>query len=365
MGQRTIFHVDMDAFFASIEIVHNPSLKGKPVIVGGSPDSRGVVSTCSYEARAYGVRSAMSLFEAKKRCPHAIFLEGHFDLYREYSSRIIEILTTYSPQIEVVSIDEAYLDVSFCQKDAKSYGRELKHKIFQETALTCSLGIATNKLVAKIASSLAKPNGLYEILPRHESTFLATLPISAIPGIGSKTERILSDDQIHWISDLQKIGLRGLMERYGTRGYYFFLAAHGIDKDPVNGDYQFPKSIGAETTFDVDQSDIPTLLNTLEELARKAHQRMLKHKTRTRGFSLKLRYSDFRTITRSHLLFAQTNRFEIIWEAIRDYFFKIYTPHTPIRLIGITFEKLAEEYWQPTLWDWEKESREGQSIAQS
>lgn len=357
MDRRIIYHIDMDAFFASIEVVNNPALQGRPVIVGGSPDKRGVVSTCSYEARAYGVHSAMSLFEAKKRCPHAEFIQGNFELYRSFSSRIMQILLTYSAQLEIVSIDEAYLDVSFlheCNEDPKQYGRILKKEILKSTGLTCSLGIASNKLIAKIASSTAKPNGLYEIPHGHEAAFLATLPIGAIPGIGSKTEKILLNDNLSRISDLQKLDLHELIDRYGTRGYSFYLAAHGIDKRPVDGDYHFPKSIGAETTFEVDQSEFTLLTEALYELVQKACRRLHKHQTRARGFSLKLRYSDFRTITRSHLLFGHTNDLAIIWNEARDFFTKIYVQETPLRLIGISLEKLADTYWQPTLWEWEQ-----------
>ncbi|CCB86598.1 MULTISPECIES: DNA polymerase IV [Parachlamydia] len=358
MNQRIIFHIDMDAFFASIEILRNPSLKGKPVIVGGSPDKRGVVSTCSYEARAYGVHSAMSLFEAKKKCPHAIFVEGDYAIYRNYSSKVMDILSRHSSLVEVVSIDEAYMDVSFLKDDpemtAKQYGRKLKEAVLKNTGLTCSVGIASNKLIAKIASSRAKPNGLYEIPSGEEAAFLATLPIGAIPGIGSKTEKSLIDDRLYTIADLQKIDLDTLIERYGTRGYYFYLAAHGIDKRPVDGEEYFPKSIGAETTFEADLADSTILLETLSELVQKACKRLKKYQTRTRGFSLKLRYSDFRTVTRSRLLFSHTQDEQTIWEEARDFFLKVHTKDVPLRLIGISLEKLSDGYWQPTLWNWEQ-----------
>ncbi|MBS4168283.1 DNA polymerase IV [Parachlamydia sp. AcF125] len=358
MNPRIIFHIDMDAFFASIEILRNPSLKGKPVIVGGSPDKRGVVSTCSYEARTYGVHSAMSLFEAKRKCPHAIFLEGDYTLYREYSSKVMKIFSEYSPLLEMVSIDEAYLDVSFLKNDptlsSKQYGRALKEAVLQRTGLTCSIGIASNKLIAKVASSRAKPNGLYEIPAGEEAAFLATLPIGAIPGIGSKTEKSLLEDHIYTIADLQEMGLETLIDRYGTRGYYFYLAAQGIDKRPVDGEEYFPKSIGAETTFETDLTDSAILLEVLLELVQKVCRRLKKHQTRTRGFSLKLRYSDFRTITRSRLLFSHTQDEQTIWEEARDFFLKIHIKETPLRLIGISLEKLSDGYWQPTLWDWEQ-----------
>lgn len=354
LKKKTIFHVDMDAFFASVEILLQPDLKGKPVIVGGDPSKRGVVSTCSYEARKYGVRSAMSLFEAKKRCPHAIFLEGHYSLYQEYSEKIMEILFSFSPVTECVGIDEAYMDVT--EELAKygsafKMGQLLRQAIFKETGLTCSVGIGSNKLIAKIASSLGKPNGLYEIPSGQEAEFLRPLAIEKIPGIGIKTQMLLNNDGIKIVADMQKLGMEELISRYGAFGYYFHFAVWGKDNREVSTEEPPPKSIGAETTFETDQSDREFLHQELIAIFEKAYRRLRKHKMRTRGFSLKLRYSNFKTITRSLTFDTHLVDHERLLTTTLALFDTIYEGKIPLRLVGISFEKLTDGYWQPTFWD--------------
>ena len=351
MDHRIVMHVDMDAFFASVEVVNNPSLKGKPVIVGGDPDKRGVVSTCSYEARKFGVRSAMSMFEAKKRCPHAIFLEGNFALYREASDKVMEILQSFSPCVEIVGIDEAYVELKEDKSSPFKVGQSIRRKVFEATSLTCSVGIGSNKLIAKIASSHAKPNGLFEVPPNLEKDFLAPLPIESIPGIGIRTQVELNNDGIFKVSDLQNLGMDTLINRYGAYGYYFHLASHGKDNRPVSEEDPAPKSIGAETTFEKDIDERDLLLEELQPLIEKAYQRMRRHKMRTRGVSLKLRFSDFKTITRSLSFENHTINYRFLKETTCEFFTQIW-PGTPLRLIGLSFEKLTDSYWQPTFWDW-------------
>lgn len=356
MENRVIFHIDMDAFFASIEILRNPSLKGKPVIVGGRPDTRGVVSTCSYEARAFGVRSAMPLSKAYKLCPHGIFLNGSYRLYCEYSEQVMEIFHDFTPIVQVISIDEAYLDVS---EEIKNYenahaaAQILKKKVFDQTKLPCSIGIASNKLVAKVASGLAKPNGIKQIPPGTESEFLAPFPIQTLPGIGEKTQEVLNNHDIQFVKDLQILGLDPLMQRYGERGYYYFLAAHGRDSRPVNCDDSVRKSIGAEHTFETDQCEYPVLIEALNELMKKAWNRLKRNNMHTRSITLKIRDGTFHTITRSRILFADTANFDILLEETIKLFNNNYTSGIPLRLIGVSFHKLSDQYWQPTLWDWE------------
>lgn len=353
MNARTIFHVDMDAFFASIEIARDPSLKGKPVIIGGLPDQRGVVSTCSYEARAFGVRSAMSLFEAKKRCPQGIFLEGNYQLYKEYSNQIMQIFQACTPYLEIVSIDEAYLEVTQAAPQyggPKALAELLKAAVLKQTLLTCSVGIASNKLVSKIASSFQKPNGLTYVVPGEEASFLAPLKIQSIPGIGTKTQIVMNSDGFELIKDLQEAGLDDLMRRYGTHGYHHYQASMGIDTRPVEWEEMPPKSIGAETTFDIDQSDVGVLEDALWEMCEKACRRLKRHKMRARGLSLKLRYSNFRTITRSHTFNTHINDLETFYEEALTLMRKHYQGDLPLRLIGVSLEKLTDSYWQPTLW---------------
>lgn len=198
----------MDAFFASVEIVKNPALRGKPVIVGGRPDRRGVVSTCSYEARKFGVRSAMPVSEAYRLCPHGIFLEGDYSLYREFSEKVFAIFYQKTPYVEVVSIDEAYLDVSepiASGMTPKDLATSIHQEVFRTTQLTCSIGIAANKLVAKIAAGKAKPNGIFEVIPGTEDAFLAPLPIQSLPGIGTKTQVVLNQEGFLTVADLQAL----------------------------------------------------------------------------------------------------------------------------------------------------------------
>lgn len=354
MNARTILHIDMDAFFAAVEVALNPTLKGKPVIVGGSPDQRGVVSTCSYEARAFGVRSAMALSEAVKRCPHGIFIQGSYEVYRAYSRQIVEIFKRFSDKIEMFSIDEAYMDASDIVSlygDGKNLGALIRRQIFEETKLCCSIGVGANKLVAKIGSGLAKPNGLYDIPLGHEAIFLAPLPIEMLPGIGEKTKTALNQEGFKQIKDLQNESLHTLIERFGARGYLFYHEAHGRDARPVIFGDTTPKSIGAETTFDKDSADREFLCETLHGLTLKAWTRLKKHKMRTRGLSIKLRYSDFRTTNRSSTFYTDENRFEKLWEATLLLFEKSYQGNAPLRLIGIAFEKLNDGYWQPTFWN--------------
>jgi DNA polymerase IV len=354
MDHRIILHLDMDAFFAAVEVVRDPHLKGKAVIVGGNPERRGVVSTCSYEARQFGVHSAMSLFEAKKRCPHAIFLEGDFSLYREYSNVVMGLLYTYTPLVEVVSIDEAYLDVTAVASEhggAVSLGQEIRQTIFQKTRLTCSVGIGSNKLIAKIAASRAKPNGFKIIPPGDEAMFLAPLPVQTLPGVGEKTQESLNRDGIQTVADLQEIELDLLMQRYGSHGYYLHLAAFGKDSRPVENEDHPPKSIGAETTFEVDQDDVGLLKTSLEDLFNRSYRRLWRHRMRARGISLKLRFSDFRTITRSLTLDGHTNDREVLLQALFRLFYKSHDGKEALRLIGMSLERLTDSYWQPTFWD--------------
>lgn len=342
----------MDAFFASVEIVENPSLRGKPVIVGGSKDHRGVVSTCSYEARRYGVHSAMPTATAYRLCPKGIFIEGNYSLYRAYSDRVFNILYQHTPFVEAMSIDEAYLDVSELLSDdvtPKSLSIAIQSQIFEETKLTCSIGIGTNKLISKVAVSKAKPNGIFEVFPGTEKPFLSSLSIQSLPGVGVKTQRILNQEGFTTIGDLQALSLDALIARYGTWMYPYYLAAQGEDNRPVCWQDQPPKSIGAETTFDKDLSDVAHIQQELEHLIAKTYKRLKAHKMRTKRLSLKLRYSDFKTVTRSCTLISHTNDLLAIQPAAIALFQNNYGGDPPLRLIGISFEHLSDSYWQPLL----------------
>ncbi|MBA3236954.1 MAG: DNA polymerase IV [Parachlamydiaceae bacterium] len=350
---RTIFHIDMDAFFASVEEAENPTLKGKAVIIGGQPGQRGVVSTCSYEARRFGVHSAMSLTEAGKRCPHAIFLQGNHALYREYSNQIMQIFLAATPYVEVVSIDEAYLDVTdvFQLYDgAIALAELLKKIILMQTKLTCSVGIASNKLLAKIASSTYKPNGLLAVPEGEEAQFLAPLPISTIPGIGKKTALRMEADGFFDIHQLQAAGIDLLMRLYGNWGYQCHQSAMGFDNREVQWEESSCKSIGAETTYAENQIDFIILKETLEALCQKVWTRLKRYRMRARGLSIKLRSETFHTITRSYTFDSHVNDLEEISRAATVLLENNYANELPLRLIGISLEKLTDTYWQPTFW---------------
>ena len=341
----------MDAFFASVETVRDPSLSGKPVIVGGRPNSRGVVSTCSYEARAFGVHSAMSLSEAHRRCPHGIFLDGDFDLYREFSEKVMSIFYFFTPYVEAVSIDEAYLDISHVINETPVVlAKAIKKRVVDETRLNCSVGIASNKLVAKIASSKSKPNGLLEVIPGTEPTFLAPLSIQSIPGIGTKTQEVLNHEGIKTIADLQMFSQEELIQSYGASGYYYHQAARGQDNRPVAWENVSPKSIGAEIKFSQDQSDFILISAQLKDLLGKAYRRLRAHKMRTRRVSLKLRFKDFKTISRSHTLSTHINEHSTLETVAFELLQLNYKGWPPLRLIGVSFEQLTDGYWQPTFW---------------
>ncbi len=348
MENRTILHLDMDAFFAAVEVVENPAYRGKPLIIGGDPESRNVVSTCSYEARKYGVHSAMPTFEAKRLCPHGIFVDGSHHLYKEYSTRVFDILHAMTHKVQPVSIDEAYIDVSDLDASGKLIARWLRERVLEKTGLTCSVGVASNKLVAKIASSIGKPDGLYEIPDGTEEAFLRPQKIKAIPGIGSKTEEVLYHDGIRTIGDMQELTLEELTFRYGQRGYLYFHKARGIDRSEVEWWEHAPKSIGAETTFPKDLDHIDEIEKVFDKVFKKAFRRLIKQGMLTRSLQLKMKNSEFKTITRSHGLQGHSKDEVVLLEESKKLLYSSYSGE-PIRLIGICFEKLTDSYWQPLL----------------
>ena len=358
---RTIFHIDMDAFFASVEEAENPSLRGKALIIGGLPGQRGVVSTCSYEARRYGVHSAMSLSEAGKRCPHGIFMPGNYSLYRAYSSKIMEIFCASTPYVEIVSIDEAYLDVTSILHQyggSQTLAKLLKEIILQQTKLTCSVGIASNKLMAKIASSANKPDGLTLIPKGTEALFLGPLPVGTIPGIGKKTALAMETDGFHNIAQVQEAGIDKLMQLYGNWGYHCYQVALGRDDRPVQWEETAPKSIGAEVTFDQNLDDLKAIKETLIQLCQKIWRRLRLNKMRARGITLKLRNAAFHTITRSATFGSHVNDLKEITERAISLFDSHWANQLPLRLVGISLEKLTDSYWQPTFWNEESEGLE-------
>lgn len=351
--ESVIAHLDMDAFFASVELLRHPEFRGKPLVIGGNPKSRGVVSTCSYEARAFGVRSAMPVSQAYKLCPQAIFWQGDYSYYVEISKQVMALLKEEVPLLQVVSIDEAYLDLTRIikkEKDAMLLAKAIREKIRKELHLPCTLGIGSSKLIAKIASKEAKPRGILQVLSGYEKEYLRPKAIQAIPGLGKSATATLNRQGIYSIGDLQKLPLLYFLHKFGSRGYWLHFSSQGIDKRKVEPTPSQRKSIGAETTFPANLSDSETLLATLDKLLLKVHNRLCRKNAFARGLTLKLRDKDFHTITRSVALPNTTQEFAILKENAHSLFLQNYQEEE-IRLIGVTLERLSFGQWQPTFWD--------------
>jgi len=339
---RTIFHVDMDAFFVSVEELHDPSLKGKAVVVGGQRDERGVVSAASYEARKFGVHSAMPLRTAAKMCPHAIFVNGHPERYRECSERVYKVLGSFTPQVEMASIDEAYLDMTGTER---LHGPPLRaaHTLHQrmkaDTGLNCSVGIGTSRLIAKVSSAQAKPNGVLWIVPGGESKFLAPLDVREIPGVGKVMEGHLHALGIQKVGDLAKLEDSELEDRFGKWGLALAGKARGEDAggwfDSEVGEDVGAKSISHEHTYNEDTADPTQLEATLMRLSEMVGRRLRESSFHARTVQLKLRYKDFTTITRAHTLAAPTQLDTEIFEQIRTLFRKNWKTGAEVRLLGV------------------------------
>jgi DNA polymerase-4 len=348
---KTIFHVDMDAFFVSVEELSDPSLKGKAVVVGGQRDERGVVSAASYEARKFGVHSAMPLRTAAKLCPHAIFVDGHPERYRECSAQVYEVLNTFSPLVEMASIDEAYLDMTGTDRlhgPPLRAAHSLHNKVKAETQLNCSIGIGASRLIAKVSSAKAKPNGVLWVIPGQETKFLAPLDVRDIPGVGKVMEQNLHALGIHQVADLARLDEAVLEERFGKWGLALAGKARGEDAggwfDAEVGERSDPKSISHEHTFNEDTANAVQLETTLMRLTEMVARRLREHRLHARTIQLKLRYKDFTTITRAHSLAASTQLDTEIFEQIRTLFRKTWKRGAEIRLLGVhvsSFEEAA------------------------
>jgi DNA polymerase IV len=346
---KTIFHVDMDAFFVSVEELSDPSLKGKAVVVGGQRDERGVVSAASYEARKFGVHSAMPLRTAAKLCPHAIFVDGHPDRYRECSAKVYEVLNTFSPLVEMASIDEAYLDMTGTDRlhgPPLRAAHALHNKVKSETQLNCSIGIGASRLIAKVSSAKAKPNGVLWVIPGQEAKFLAPLDVRDIPGVGKVIEQNLHALGIHQVADLARLEKDVLEERFGKWGLALAGKACGKDAggwfDTEVGEHSDPKSISHEHTFNDDTANPVQLETTLMRLTEMVARRLREHSFYARTIQLKLRYKDFTTITRAHSLAASTQLDTEIFEQIRILFRKNWKKGAEIRLLGVQVSSFEE-----------------------
>lgn len=339
---RITLHIDMDSFYSSVETLHRPSLKGLPVIVGSDPKKgRGVVSTCSYEARKYGVHSAMPITKAYKLCPQAIYLPVNMELYKKTSEKVMKIINSHATKFQQVSVDEAYIELN---NDIDNYdkaidiGYVIKKQILEQEGLTCSVGIAPNKVLSKIASDFNKPNGLTVVKPTDVIKFLHPLNISKLPGIGRKTASILNSMGIKTIGELANYDVQLLISRFGKFGLVIHEMSHGIDNREVK-EKEFVKSISKEDTFDKDISDINRIRDVLYNLVEKVHISLLKQNFRFRTVNIRVRYSDFRTYTRSSTLNNATNDVHILKREVMI-LMKEFMHTGEFRLLGVGVSKL-------------------------
>jgi DNA polymerase-4 len=342
-SSASILHVDMDAFFVSVELLAHPELRGKPVVVGGRPDQRGVVAAASYEARRYGIQSAMPLRTAGRLCPHAVFLDGHHELYAEWSDRIAAILGKYSPVVEMVSIDEAYLDLAGTERlhgTPFAAAHKLQREIWETTQLPCSAGLARTRLVAKVASDQAKPRGLLWVPPGAEAAFLAPLGVRKIPGIGKVTEEALKSLGIEAVGRLAGLSQEKLEEIFGQWGTALYRKARGEDSYEFFVDAE-PKSVSNNHTFSYDTDDHATLASTLSHLCQKAAKRLRDAGLDARTLTLTIRYAGFRTITRSKTLAEPTNLDAVILETFKRLFDEHWDRQQKIRLLGVGLASLS------------------------
>jgi DNA polymerase-4 len=348
--QRAILHIDMDAFYASVEEREQPGLAGRPIIVGGSPRGRGVVSAANYAARQYGVHSAMPMARAVRLCPAAVCLPVRMQLYATVSQQIREIFNRYTPLVEPLSLDEAFLDVTESERlfgPAADIARAIKQAIFDELSLVASVGIAPNKFVAKIASDLDKPDGFVEVKVNEVQAFLDPLPVSRVWGVGKTTGKELERLGISTIRQLRSQSETVLQDRFGKFGSHLWRLANGFDDRPVVSDSE-AKSISNETTFDNDIGQRDTLLAWLMELTEQVCWRLRQHELYGRTVQIKLRFPDFSTITRSHTLAEATQQTSQVWQTVVDLFDKAMEKETrPLRLVGVGVSGLGDKAHRP------------------
>jgi DNA polymerase-4 len=342
---RKIIHIDMDAFYASVEQRDNPEYRGKPIVVGGPPQGRGgVVATASYEARKYGIRSAMPSKKALELCPEAIFVRPRFDAYKEASKSIRAIFQRYTDLIEPLSLDEAFLDVTHDKQDIGSaidIAKQIKRAIFEELHLTASAGVSINKFVAKVASDMNKPNGLTFISPEKIESFMEQLPVEKFFGVGKVTADKMKAMGLHTGADMKKLSQDDLIKHFGKPGKFFYNIVRGIDNREVQPEREI-KSVGAEDTFSYDLTDVNEMNAELDKIAVLVHNRLTRYELKGRTITLKIKYHDFKLITRGQSFLYPTSEIETIADTA-----KILLSHTElagkkIRLLGITVSNFGE-----------------------
>jgi len=343
---RKIIHIDMDAFYASVEQRDRPELKGKPVIVGGDPNSRGVVAACSYEARKYGIHSAMASSTAYKRCPQAVFIRPRFDAYRAVSADIRKVFYEFSDLVEPLSLDEAFLDVTENHKGMASatlVATEIKKKIRAKTGnLTASAGVSFNKFIAKVASDFNKPDGITVVTPGMANEFIDKLPIRKFFGVGKVTEEKMLNLGIHTGAELKKFKKENLIQLFGKSGTYFYNIAHGLDERPVEPN-RIRKSIGKETTLLEDIDDIEQILEILASIAVRLESSLTKRQAKGHTITLKIKYFDFQSITRSITVDEPADNASVIIKYIKPLLSKTEAGRKKIRLLGISISSFEDQ----------------------
>ncbi len=341
---KKIIHIDMDAFFAAVEQRNHPEYRGKPVVVGGSPDRRGVVSTCSYEARKFGIHSAMPSSQAYRLCPHAIFVHDHnFSDYKEVSQQIREIFYDYTDLVEPLSLDEAYLDVTENRKNNPSatlLAQEIRSRIQEKTGLTASAGVSYNKFIAKVASDYRKPDGITVVTPAEAVNFIKGLPIRKFWGVGKATEKKMISLGIKTGADLQRFELYELIEMFGKAGPFFHNIVRGIDNRHVETN-QVRKSIGRETTLQHDITNMKDIYIILKNIAEDIEKTMIRYKARAGTATLKVKFHDFKSVTRSVTTNKSFNRAEEIINLIWNLISRTEAGRKPLRLLGISLSGLS------------------------
>jgi DNA polymerase IV (DinB-like DNA polymerase) len=350
----------MDAFYASAERRQDPALTGLPIIVGADPKGgkgRGVVAGCSYEARKFGIHSALPISRAYRLCPQGVYLRPNFPLYEEISTRIMDILRSFSDKLEPMSLDEAFLDLSEKAADfdeATRIAKRIKEEIRARERLTCSIGVAPNKAIAKISSDYQKPDGLTTVTPDQAQSFLRPLPVSRISGVGKKTTQVLEKVGIKTIGDLASFPAGRIVELFGKWGIVLWQIANGIDDTPVVTSYDI-KSISTETTFEQDIEDRKIVLETLDRQAKEVHARAVQDGFLWRTIGLKLRFEDFLTFTRAMSRSDYTNRLDVVQSSVRSLFNEFEKDRRKIRLVGVRLSNLRRtDLSQETLLAWSK-----------
>jgi len=353
-GRRCVLHVDMDQFYAAVEEREHPEFRGRPVVVGADPkdgEGRGVVSTCNYAAREFGIHSGMPISRAWKRCPDAVYVRPNFELYIEVSSRIMEILRTHAGKFERWGLDEAFLDVTSKVQgfeEATKLAERIKREIYRKERLTCSIGVGPNKLVAKIASDFNKPDGLTIVTEDNVARFLAPLPVRRLLWVGKKTARRLNEMGIKTIGDLANFNVSTLIDRFGAMGEQYHRFAHGIDTSDVAERSEI-QSIGREITFEADTNEHDVVLKRLDKLGQRVHNNLMDHQMLFKTVTVKIRYANFETHTHGKTLRALTNRLEDLQKTAQELAQPYFREARKIRLIGVRVSNLTSSKEQKTL----------------